>query len=151
VRAVEFADLVHASPNGRGRWQARCPAHPDRSPSLAITEGDEGRVLVRCWVGCDTQAILAALGLTMRDLFSAEPADPTVIQLARTERLQREAVQQEHAATERRLATIVRRLNFAVPALGSKLAHAPANDALAEAFHAACDWLHVAESGFADA
>ena len=108
-------------------------------------------MLVRCWAGCATADILAALGLTMRDLFSAEPADPAAIQQARTERLQREAVQQAHAATERRLATIVRRLNFAVLALGSKLAHAPADDALTEAFHSACDWLHVAESGFADA
>jgi hypothetical protein len=50
-------------------WQARCPAHhPDRHPSLSICEGDKG-LLVRCWAGCELSAIVAALGLTVADLF----------------------------------------------------------------------------------
>src|SRR5688572_23754223 len=48
---------------------ARCPAHDDRTPSLGIDLGGDGRVLLRCRVGCTTEAVLAALGLRMADLF----------------------------------------------------------------------------------
>lgn len=47
---------------------ARCPAHQDRNPSLSITEGVDGRVLVKCHAGCTTEAIVTALHLSMRDL-----------------------------------------------------------------------------------
>ncbi|MDE2264100.1 MAG: hypothetical protein KGL45_16380 [Gammaproteobacteria bacterium] len=48
--------------SGPGRWLARCPAHEDRSPSLSIRELDDGRVLLHDFGGCDTQAVLDALG-----------------------------------------------------------------------------------------
>ncbi len=51
------------------RWTARCPAHPDRSPSLSIKEGSDGRALLYCFAGCSTPDVVAALGLAMRDLF----------------------------------------------------------------------------------
>jgi hypothetical protein len=38
-------------------WLARCPVHGvDRHPSLRLTVGDGGRILVRCRVGCETAA-----------------------------------------------------------------------------------------------
>jgi hypothetical protein len=52
-----------------GRWLARCPAHPDRSPSLSVRELDDGRVLLHDFGGCDASAVLSALGLEMSDLF----------------------------------------------------------------------------------
>ncbi len=54
---------------GPGRWKALCPAHDDRSPSLAIREAEGGKVLLRCWAGCPTAEVLAVLGLTWQDLF----------------------------------------------------------------------------------
>jgi putative DNA primase/helicase len=42
-------------------WMARCPAHEDRTPSLSITDGDNGKVLVRCYAGCDQLDVIAAL------------------------------------------------------------------------------------------
>jgi hypothetical protein len=51
------------------RWTARCPAHDDRSPSLAITEAEDGTVLVKCWAGCSAEAIVGAVGLELKDLF----------------------------------------------------------------------------------
>lgn len=54
---------------------ARCPAHEDRQASLSVAEGDDGRVLLNCFAGCDTDAICAALGLTLADLFP--PKDGT--------------------------------------------------------------------------
>jgi hypothetical protein len=56
---------------GPARWLAHCPAHADRSPSLSIRELDDGRVLINCFAACGTDAVLAALGLTMSDLFPA--------------------------------------------------------------------------------
>lgn len=48
---------------------ACCPAHDDKSPSLAITERS-GKILLNCFAGCDPEAILAAIHLRWRDLFS---------------------------------------------------------------------------------
>jgi hypothetical protein len=71
--------LNNVKTNGQG-WTARCPAHPDRTNSLSLHQGDDGRVLVKCFAGCSTQAIVAAIGLEMRDLFPPEelcPSRPT--------------------------------------------------------------------------
>ena len=54
---------------GRGHWTACCPAHEDRSPSLAVTETDDGRILLKCFGGCSVQAIVGAIGMDMTDLF----------------------------------------------------------------------------------
>lgn len=62
--------LERVKRNGTG-WMARCPAHEDRNPSLAISEGEGGRALLYCHAGCQTAAILAALGLSEGDLFEA--------------------------------------------------------------------------------
>ena len=51
------------------QWQVRCPAHDDRTASLNIGEGTDGRLLVHCKAGCELAAILEHLHLTMRDLF----------------------------------------------------------------------------------
>lgn len=48
---------------------ACCPAHQDKSPSMSITEADDGRVLIHCFAGCSTADVLAAIGLEMKDLF----------------------------------------------------------------------------------
>jgi hypothetical protein len=54
--------------NGKG-WKARCPAHDDRKPSLSVSEGDDGRILLKCFAGCETDAVVSALGLSLADLF----------------------------------------------------------------------------------
>ena len=42
-------------------WMACCPAHDDRSPSLSISSGKDGKVLVRCHAGCDQRDLIAVL------------------------------------------------------------------------------------------
>ena len=54
--------------SGHG-WTARCPAHQDRTPSLSISETADSKVLLKCWAGCSTESVLAALGLRWSDLF----------------------------------------------------------------------------------
>lgn len=56
-----------------GQWSACCPgsnhAHGDKTPSLSIREGDSGSVLLYCFAGCGAAEIVAALSLTMMDLY----------------------------------------------------------------------------------
>jgi putative DNA primase/helicase len=42
-------------------WMARCPAHEDRVPSLSISSGRNGKVLVRCHAGCDQRDVIVIL------------------------------------------------------------------------------------------
>ena len=53
---------------GPGKYLSRCPSHDDRSPSLAIKDGDDGRILLHCFAGCETEDVLSALGLTFADV-----------------------------------------------------------------------------------
>ncbi|MDZ4688653.1 MAG: DUF3987 domain-containing protein, partial [Planctomycetaceae bacterium] len=59
--------LKTAKRNGKG-WSACCPAHEDRNPSLSIWQMDNGSAAVKCFAGCPNDAVLAAIGLTWRDL-----------------------------------------------------------------------------------
>ena len=58
---------VKKLPNGK--YQARCPAHQDKSPSLAISETGDGKVLIKCWAGCEFENIVTAIGLQKKDFF----------------------------------------------------------------------------------
>lgn len=73
VRAAIEAATGHPARNG----SARCPAHPDSNPSLSINEGRSGNVVLHCHAGCDTGAILAAIGLTEADLFEPNTWETT--------------------------------------------------------------------------
>lgn len=60
-----------------GKWSGktamcRCPSHADRTPSLAIRQGDRG-ILVTCHAGCDATDVLRALR-RIADLPSIGPA-----------------------------------------------------------------------------
>lgn len=65
-------DLVRQC--GDKRWVARCPAHLDEHPSLAVAQGEHA-ILVRCWGGCTFTEIVKAVGLTAQALFSG-PKQP---------------------------------------------------------------------------
>jgi hypothetical protein len=64
------ARVKHPRKNGDG-YMALCPVpeHRDRQPSLSIGEAKDGKVLLNCHAGCTFQDIVAALGLTAKDLF----------------------------------------------------------------------------------
>lgn len=51
------------------QWSACCPAHSDRHPSLLISVGDDGRVLLYCYASCSGAEIVAAVGMSLADLF----------------------------------------------------------------------------------
>jgi 5S rRNA maturation endonuclease (ribonuclease M5)/SAM-dependent methyltransferase len=59
-------------------YEAHCPAHEDKHKSLSISEGHDGRALIKCHAGdgCPIDKIVAELGLQQHDLFAddREPA-----------------------------------------------------------------------------
>jgi hypothetical protein len=63
-----LARLEKVKAAGPMKWQACCPAHEDRSPSLAVKELADGRILVHCFSGCSASDIVAALGFELKDL-----------------------------------------------------------------------------------
>lgn len=84
--------------NGSGKWLACCPAHDDSSPSLQISERENGSVGLHCFAGCETPAVVEAIGLRMNDLF-ADSLSPSAAreyqQRAEAKRLQRERLIEE--------------------------------------------------------
>jgi hypothetical protein len=67
-----LARLEHVKRTADG-WMARCPGHPDKTPSLSVSTGDDGRTLIDCKAGCPPEKICAALGIKMADLFAEKP------------------------------------------------------------------------------
>ena len=64
--------LANVHPAGRNRWRATCPAHgsgKNQALSIAV-KGD--KLLLHCFAGCSADAVLAAVGLSWRDLYSRE-------------------------------------------------------------------------------
>ncbi len=56
-------------------YVAVCPAHDDHDPSLSISLSKDGDVLLNCHAKCKTTDVVAALGLTMSDLFQPTSTD----------------------------------------------------------------------------
>ena len=52
-----------------GGYSACCPAHADSSPSLSVSEDEEGKVLLCCHAGCEASDVVKAMGLKWADLF----------------------------------------------------------------------------------
>lgn len=67
-RLTRKGDLVTLGPS---EWKVTCPVHNDTGPSLAVTVAS-GRILLHCHAGCQTKAILEAIGLKWADLFDPE-------------------------------------------------------------------------------
>jgi hypothetical protein len=93
TRPVEriLARLPQAKSRPSGGWSSKCPAHDGQGEtSLSINEGDGARALLKCFAGCLPEQIVAALGLTMADLFERRDGQPqkvTLAELARAKHL----------------------------------------------------------------
>ena len=66
--------LEHVTgPDANGEYMARCPCHDDKTASLSIAEkiknkDGKQRIYLCCHAGCANSQIMAALGVTPRDL-----------------------------------------------------------------------------------
>jgi 5S rRNA maturation endonuclease (ribonuclease M5) len=65
----QIINMVQARRSGNG-WISKCPAHADVKPSLSIAEGDDGRILLKCFANCTIESICEALKISVADLFS---------------------------------------------------------------------------------
>ena len=65
----DFLNKLEKVKGSKGRWTACCPAHNDKNPSLAITQTDDGRILLKCFGGCSAQQVVEAVGMDLTDLF----------------------------------------------------------------------------------
>lgn len=56
-------------PKGSGQqYKGICPAHDDKEASLSV-RFENGKILLHCHAGCDTAAVIEAMGLKTGDLF----------------------------------------------------------------------------------
>lgn len=62
---------------GPNRYMACCPAHPDKTPSLSISEASNGTILMYCFSGCTVEAICDAIAISQTDLFPPRPDETT--------------------------------------------------------------------------
>ena len=82
---VMLGRLEKVIDRGGGQYSALCPAHEDKSPSLSIRE-TEDRLLLHCFAGCDSNEIVAAVGLSLADLFNTPLTKDYVKPLPRQQR-----------------------------------------------------------------
>ena len=54
----------------------QCPSHEDNKASLSVSCGDDERVLLHCFAGCETWEVVKDLGLEWGDLFNSESRVP---------------------------------------------------------------------------
>ena len=64
-----ITQLHHVRHTGPSKATAHCPGHNDTQNSLSISVGDDGRLLLKCFAGCEVHNILITIGWTMSDLF----------------------------------------------------------------------------------
>jgi len=61
MKAAEIVKKLGGRMRGNFTGTACCPAHNDRSPSLSVTDGPDGKVLAKCFAGCTQEAVIDAL------------------------------------------------------------------------------------------
>ena len=100
IRAEDLARSNRGRKIGRDRWRCECPVHKGRSLDVAL--GKSGTVIIKCWGGCSTEDVLAALGLGWKDILR--------------ERGQLPPEQRQRLRDEKRLAAMERRLGLVIMA-----------------------------------
>lgn len=59
---------------GRGKYMACCPVHGDSNPSMSVSEGEDGKILLHCFgCGAEPKEILDALGASFEDVMGSAP------------------------------------------------------------------------------
>lgn len=105
-----LAKVPDAQKTGPGKALARCPAHDDKRRSLSVKRGEDGRVLLHCFAGCATEAILAARGLSMADLFPDPPEADKGRTTSRPKPAPRPHTAKTYATPEEAIASIARQV-----------------------------------------
>jgi len=75
--ADNIAAVLGGKRNGSG-WMARCPCHMDNNASLSISEGSDGKALLKCHAGCRQDELMARVRGMGLDLGGRRPASADV-------------------------------------------------------------------------
>lgn len=67
-RSVHGRSLEEVEARESGQYSCCCPAHEDDDASLRVRVKDDGKILMYCWAGCDTEDVLNAMGKTWQDV-----------------------------------------------------------------------------------
>lgn len=77
MNAERVAIALGGKQTGR-HWMAKCPVHDDRTPSLSLSDSEQGLLLVNCFAGCEARDIITAL--QSRGLWDAQPSQASHLQ-----------------------------------------------------------------------
>ena len=96
----DFLALLRGVKQARdGQYLALCPGHHDTEPSLSVREAD-GKVLLKCFAGCEPTDILKPLNLELKDLFlnshKSKPEQRAIVAVDLERLLSRPDVASEH-------------------------------------------------------
>lgn len=139
MTASELARILRARPVGRNKWLAKCPAHPDKHPSLSIAVGKSQPVVLYCQSNrCPTASILSALGLTLADLCTERRIDREAYRAIEMVRKRQRASEARQRASYARLCSQLRYWEGRAGELGKVLAE-NGNGKAAGLFHSALD------------
>lgn len=72
VLLARLEGVKHCEGSG---WRADCPLGHRSRGTLAIAEGDDGRILLHCFALCYVADVLAKIGLEAADLFPEQRRD----------------------------------------------------------------------------
>ena len=72
MRYEEFVSLLTGAKKTGNGVVAKCPSHEDDCASLSVGESSDGKILLKCFAGCDAHAITSAMGLGVADLFEEQ-------------------------------------------------------------------------------
>jgi hypothetical protein len=67
----KFEGVKQTAPN---KWLAKCSAHSEKHASLGFKLTEEDSIIMHCFAGCDTSAVLAAVDLEFSDIFPQKTA-----------------------------------------------------------------------------
>lgn len=94
TEAEQVARALNGQKSGRG-WICLCPAHDNtKTPALSVSNGSDGRLLVKCHAGCDGRSVMAELqrrGIISGRGHNAKPPNPTELKRQKAEDLRRQA------------------------------------------------------------
>jgi hypothetical protein len=94
---MRATDIVAALGGRRGL--APCPAHNDRTPSLSVSDGEQGLILVHCHAGCGQREVIDAL--RRLGAWPECTAEPPLMSEAERERWRRQGVERQRERSRR--------------------------------------------------
>ena len=59
--AITAGEIINGLGGNPETGMCRCPAHDDKTPSLHVEDGNNGKVLVKCHAGCTQERVIDAL------------------------------------------------------------------------------------------